>query len=95
MAILPWDVTINGVALSTYGLTSWDTYDGVGLVTDGLLWSCPNIWWGPWNSPGTTSISSTWTLAAGNTIATTWTLAAGNTISTTWVDFSTYNIEDC
>lgn len=93
MAIPPFDVTIKGVALNTYGLTSWDVYSGLGLLTDGLIWPCPEIWYGPINSPGTTTIMTTWSLIASP--VTSWTLSPGQSTTTVWVDFSTYNIEDC
>lgn len=94
MAIPPFDVTIKGVALSTYGFTGWDTYDGLGLVSDGLIWSCQNIWWGPYYTTGLTTVTTTWA-AYGASITTSWTVYPGMSISTVWTDFSTYNVEDC
>lgn len=95
MARLEFDVTIRGVALANYGLTEWDTVDGFALMTHGFVYGCPNIWYGPYTSIGTTSITTGWTLSANATLSTTWALVAGATVSTTWTDFSTYNIEDC
>lgn len=93
MAIPSFDVTIKGMALSTDGLTSWDTYEGVGLLTYGFVWPCPGIWYGPYTTPGTTLIQTTW--ASVSLVSTSWTLSPGATVSTTWTNFSTYNIEDC
>lgn len=94
MAKPPFDVTLKGVVLQTYGLTDWNVFDGLGLVSDGLIWSCPNIWYGPYNSNGATMISSSWSLYVSCTL-TTWTLYSGTTIVTNWTAFSTYNREDC
>lgn len=90
-----FDVTVKGVALSTVGLTEGNTIDGLGLVTNGLIWDCQNIWYGPYTSLGATLITTNWTLCAGTTVTTNWTLSVGATVSTTWTPFSTYNIEDC
>jgi hypothetical protein len=92
MARPGFDVTVRGVALSTIGLTEWNTFDGLGLLTRGLIWECPNIWYGPYTSTGST-ISTNWSLSAA--VSTNWSLCAGTTVSTTWTAFSTYNIEDC
>lgn len=94
MAIPSFDVTIKGMALVDQGLTDWNVYSGLGLLTMGLIWPCPAIWYGPWNSNGATSISSTWSLSFGP-VVTVWTDFVGASIATVWVDFSTYNIEDC
>jgi len=90
-----FDVTVKGTALETQGHTEWNTYDGLGLLTDGLVWDCQNIWFGPYTSTGATIIATNWTLSAGEAVTTSWTLSPGVTVSTTWVPYSTYNIEDC
>lgn len=33
-----------GTALESFGFTAFDTIDGLGLNTFGLLWSCSGIW---------------------------------------------------
>lgn len=93
MAIPQYDVTIKGVALSTNGLTAWDTYDPFGLMTDGLVWSCHNVWFGPFNTTGTTLVTTSWSLVAA--VSTSWTLSSGATVSTTWTPYSTNYVEDC
>lgn len=93
MAAPPFDVTVKGVALSTVGLTEWNSIDGLGLVTKGLIWGCQNIWYGPWTSTGATQIATSWSLMASP--VTNWTLAPGCSVSTTWTPYSTYNVEDC
>ena len=52
----PVDATVRGMALETFGLTSDNTISGLGLVTFGFLWGCPDIW-GPADDP----VSTTWT----------------------------------
>ena len=93
MATPKFDVKISGMALETEGLTEWNTYDAFALLTEGLIYGCQNIWFGPWNSNGDTLISSTWSLCAGTTVSTNWSLCAG--VTTTWTLFSTYYKEDC
>lgn len=95
MAVPPFDVTIKGMALSDQGLTDGNVYDGLGLLTMGLICGCQNIWYGPWSSTGATSISTSWTLFSSGVTTVSWTLYPGPTLPTVWVDFSTYNIEDC
>ena len=90
-----FDVTVKGMALETKGLTEWNTYDGFALLTQGLIYGCQNIWFGPWTSTGATVIGTNWTLCAGTTVSTSWSLCAGTTVSTTWTPFSTYYEEDC
>ncbi len=87
-----FDVTIRGVALLNYGLTEWQTVEGVGLLTNGLIWPCASIWYGPITSNGATVVMTTWSLLAA--VTTGWTLC-GPTITTTWTDSSTNNIEEC
>lgn len=53
-----FDVSVQGAALGTEGLTQWNTYDPLGLATFGLIWSCGNIW-GPTEFTGVTI--TTWT----------------------------------
>lgn len=64
MALLQ-DVTVNGEALSDFGLQADDEISGIGLVTFGLLW--PGIW-----TPCSFGVSSTWT-DCGAAPSTTWT----------------------
>lgn len=96
MAKPGFDVTIKGMALESNGLTEGHVYDGLGLITFGFIWSCANIWYGPYNSNGATAITTNWSLCSN--VSTTWTLYAGSSgasIVTNWTVFSTYYIEDC
>jgi Flp pilus assembly pilin Flp len=93
MAIPQFDVTVRGVALENFGLTETETVEGLGLLTQGLIWPCAAIWYGPIMSTGATTISTTWS-ALGATITTSWTNISP-TLTTTWVDYSTNGIEDC
>lgn len=43
------------MALETKGLTAENTIDGLGLVTNGFIWSCASIW-----GPAFPSITTTW-----------------------------------
>ena len=38
------DVTVRGQALEDFGLSASDTISGIGLVTFGFLWNCPDVW---------------------------------------------------
>ena len=87
-----FDVTVKGMALETKGFTEWNTFDGLGLVTQGLIWGCDNIWFGPWTSTGE-SISTSW-VSCGS-VTTNWTLVPVVPVVTVWVPFSTNNIENC
>ena len=40
----PLDATIQGQALESHGLVALRTVEGLGLVTNGLLWPCAGIW---------------------------------------------------
>lgn len=100
MGVKPlFDVTVKGVALETKGLTEWDTIDGLGLLTYGLIWGCQNIWY-PGCKPCEYATLTTWTLSvyAGATTVI-WTevnSGGGVTISpTTWVPYSTEGVEEC
>ena len=50
----PVDVTIQGMALNSFGLTANNTIAGLGLNTFGFLWPCDGIW-GPGDDPLTTT----------------------------------------
>lgn len=89
-----FDVTVRGVALTTFGFTEWNTISGLGLVTHGLIWECSNIWY-----PGCLGCESlspiAWTLSSYGATATTWTLSSYGSTTTGWTTHSTYGIEDC
>lgn len=51
----PVDVTIQGQALNSFGLTAHNTISGVGLNTFGFLWPCSDIW-----STSEAAITTTW-----------------------------------
>lgn len=51
----PLDVTIQGMALDTFGLTANQTIAGLGLNTFGFLWPCDGIW-----QPSDSPIMTTW-----------------------------------
>lgn len=92
MAIKPFDVTVKGAALETFGFTEGNQIDGFGLLTYGLIWGCPNIW--SYYLSGVT-VSNTWTLALGYSISTSWSLCAGASIITGWSLYSTQGVENC
>lgn len=52
---LPFDVTIKGTALQSFGFTAENTIAGIGLNTFGFLWPCDGIW-----SPGQATVTTTW-----------------------------------
>lgn len=52
---IPFDVTIKGMALNSFGLTAENTISGVGLNTFGFLWPCADIW-----VPTDLPITTTW-----------------------------------
>jgi len=39
-----WDVTVNGNALNSNGLTGNNTISAIGTLTYGFLWGCADIW---------------------------------------------------
>ena len=92
--VKPFDVTVYGVALETYGLTEWNQISGLGLVTNGLIWECQNIWFNGcaccWSLAPTS-----WTLSSFGVTTTTWTLSSYGSTTTNWTLYSTYGIEDC
>lgn len=96
-SVYHFDVTVKGMALTTHGLTDWNTYDGYGLLTFGLLWACPDIW-SPYWSQDHAPVNS-WTLYAtvALPIITSWTMysTTGATITTGWTTYTTQGIEDC
>ncbi len=51
-----FDVIIVGTALESFGLTGKNTISGLGLVTNGFLWDCADIW-----GPAYNEVSTTWT----------------------------------
>lgn len=54
----PLDVIIVGQALNDFGLTAFDTVEGLGLNTFGFLWPCNGIW-----APNDDTITTAWTVA--------------------------------
>jgi hypothetical protein len=94
LGLRAFDVTVKGYVLETFGLTDRNTIDGIGLNTFGFVWPCDNIWFQPYYSNLSLSISTTWTLAFSSTL-TTWTLAPGWSVGTTWTPFSTEGEESC
>lgn len=85
---MAWDVTPNGVALNTFGLTNQHRVEGVGLLTHGLVWPCGAIWT---DIAGTTTTS--WAACSGVT-ATSWSAIPGTT-QTTWTEYRPTGVEDC
>lgn len=65
-----------GMALVDYGLVQVSQINGVGLVTSGLVWQGPEIWFYPQAVDG---IATGWTAAAGYSGC-----AAASLITTTW-----------
>lgn len=55
MSLQPVDVTIQGQALNSMGLTANNTIAGLGLNTFGFLWPCDGIW-----QPSDASITTAW-----------------------------------
>ncbi len=88
-----FDVTVRGVALLDYGLTETQTVEGVGLLTNGLIWPCASIWYGPIMSTGATAVMSTWSLTTGD-VLTNW-VFIGPSVATGWTAQSTNKIEEC
>lgn len=74
------DLTVYGEALSDFGLAQINAIAGIGLVTRGLVWPCPQIWF-----VGATTVSSTWNASASASL-TTWnqSAGAGSSTITTW-----------
>lgn len=70
-----------GEAVLTGGLENRGAINGYGAVTRGFLWQLYDIWT---DVQYYSSITTTWSVAAGSSIATTWQAAAGASISTTW-----------
>lgn len=80
--IIKQDLTVYGEALSDFGFMQVSAIAGIGLVTRGLVWPCPQIWFA-----GATTISSTWNNSASATL-TSWanSAGAGSSTTTTWVN---------
>lgn len=51
----PVDVKVVGMALNSFGLTAYNTIEGLGLNTFGFLWPCAGIW-----APTEEDITTTW-----------------------------------
>jgi hypothetical protein len=49
------DVKIVGMALNDFGLSAYNTVEGLGLNTFGFLWPCAGIW-----APGDEVIVTNW-----------------------------------
>lgn len=75
----PQDLTVYGEALSDFGLAQIDAIAGIGLLTRGLVWPCPQIWF-----DGAPSITSTWNNSSGPTLST-WTASSGTSL-TAWTN---------
>ena len=78
------DYAVYGEALLSFGFEVRDAIDGMGIVTRGLIWHCPQIWIDQQNVAG---IVSTWTNAS-SASSTAWTQAsgAGSSTTTTWTN---------
>lgn len=50
-----FDIIVVGNALEDFGLEGKNTISGLGLVTNGFLWDCADIW-----SPADYPITTTW-----------------------------------
>lgn len=92
MGLPQFDVTVRGSALLDNGLTEWQTVEGLGLLTNGLIWPCSSIWYGPLMSTGATMVSTSWSLMAQT--STSWS-DVGAGVSTAWTPSNTNNIEEC
>ncbi len=87
----PYNYCLYGMALLTGGLVQVVATNGIGLVTGGLVWQGPIVWFDP---QAANPISTGWTACFGYagstyTITTGWTAMAGyigssSTITTTW-----------
>lgn len=55
MAFGQFDVRIVGQALNSFGLTAFNTIEGLGLNTFGFLWPCAGIW-----APVDAAVSTVW-----------------------------------
>lgn len=53
--MMPLDVIIVGQALNTWGLTAFNTVEGLGLNSWGNYWPCSGIW-----APGQDTITTVW-----------------------------------
>ena len=73
MTMPPFDIQIYGDALMSEGAFALGAYDGVGLLTQGLVWECRDIWS---SGIGATVTTAGWTFASGTSLPATtgWTL---------------------
>lgn len=76
---IPQDLTVYGEALSDFGLAQIEAIAGIGLLTRGLVWPCPQIWF-----LGSTTSTITWNASSSSTL-TTWNNSSGATL-TTWTN---------
>lgn len=61
----PLDVVIVGTALNDLGFQAYNTVEGLGLNTFGLLWPCSGIW-----DTAESSVSTTWSAVPGSSSTT-------------------------
>ena len=50
------DCVIVGTALNTFGMTAYNTIEGLGLNTFGFVWPCAGIW-----APDENAVTTVWT----------------------------------
>jgi len=65
------DVTVYGESLETMGFEAYETINGFGLMTFGLLWECPAIW-----TDSDTNLATSWQ-SSDAAITTTWSESTG------------------
>ena len=53
----PIDSIVAGSALNTLGFESFNTLQGLGLITQGFIWPCDGIW-----GPAFPPVTTTWTV---------------------------------
>jgi hypothetical protein len=77
--IINIDETVYGEAVLSFGLQVRGAIDGIGLLTRGLVWHCPQLWT---DTTILSGIATGWTGSA-TASSTSWTDASGASI-TTW-----------
>jgi len=82
-AFYPDPVFVYGEPLLTFGLSNHGAVNGLGLVSNGLLWQLFDLWC---DVHYYSTITTSWSAASGATVtSTTWAAASGATVtSTTW-----------
>ncbi len=71
------DVTVYGEAIETMGFEAYETINGFGLLTFGLLWECPAIW-----TASETALTTSW-VTSDSVLTTTWS-NSDTSVTTTW-----------